>query len=139
MPRARAIVVHDLSHARAALAAAAEAGRPVLLLSPPEGAASLGPLLFARMVALAREEHPDAEVEAVLDCGDAPGLALAALRTGLRAVNVRAATEALARLDDIARQHGARLVPEAECRPALDLAGHGEPLAACRDWLSRSP
>ncbi len=135
MDRPRHIAVHGLDHARAALAAAQECRCPVVLTSSPEGAASLGAPLFARIIALARAEYPAAEAEAVLDCGDAPGLALAAMRCGVEAVRVRAAPEAMRRLADIAAQAGVRLLP-AEDRPVLDLADIEDVPSACRAWLA---
>ena len=70
---ARAIIVHDLGHARAALAAAAECGRPVTLLSAAGAAGYAGAAWFLRVVALAAAENPDAQWDAVLDCADRPG------------------------------------------------------------------
>ena len=83
---ARAIIVHHLDHARAALAAAAECGRPVILLSAAGAAGYAGAPWFLRVVALATDEHPEAQWDAVLDCADRPGHVLAALRQGAIAV-----------------------------------------------------
>ena len=47
----------------------------------------------------------------MLDCGDAPGLALEALRDGAEAVRLRGAPEVLAKVADIAEQYGAQLFP----------------------------
>lgn len=130
---ARAVIVHDLAQARAAVAAAAALGAPVLLLSPPGAAAYLGAGYFKAMAQAARAGHPGARVVAVLDCGEAPGHALAALRAGVDAVCFRGAAETAARLADVAAQSGAgfhRKPPK-----ALDLAGVDDPAAACRAWL----
>ena len=135
MPATRAVIVHNLAHARAALAAAAGLGVPVTLLSPPGAAASLGVGYFAAMVEAARRAVPGAAATAILDCGDAPGLALAALRHGIPAVRVQAPARARARIADIAAQSGAALVSGRIA--ALDLAKSDEPLAACRAWLGR--
>jgi hypothetical protein len=127
------IVVHDLDQARAALAAAAALGRPVILRSAPDAAAYLGAGAFRAIVAAAQAAVPQAAVTAVLDCGDAPGLALGALRIGIPAVRLRAAPGVLARVADIAAQYGARL--DSDDRPALDLKDAADPEAACRRWL----
>ena len=129
----RAIIVHDLAHALAALSAAAELGVPVTLASAPGAAAYLGVGYFEAMVEAAREEVPDAAFDAMLDCGDAPGLALAALRQGIGAVRLRGPRKTLAKVAEIAAAHGARLNPETG--PALDLEGEPDGRAACRDWL----
>ena len=130
---ARAIIVHDLDHARAALAAAAECGRPVTLLSPPGAAGYAGAPWFLRVVALAADEHPEAEWDAVLDCADRPGHVLAALRQGAMAVRFTGSKATAGKLAAIAESYGARL--ESGRTRALDLRGEADPQSACRSWL----
>lgn len=126
----RRIVVHSLDQARAALAAAAALGAPVVLQSAPAAAGYLGPAGFLALVRLA-----GGGVDAVVDCGAAPGHALAALRAGARHVSVTAAPAVMDKLSDMARQYGAVVAPP---EPALDLEALPEAawVAACRDWLS---
>lgn len=134
---ARAVIVHDLEQARAALAVAAVLDAPVLLLSPPGAAAYMGAGYFKAVAAAARAEHPSARVVAVLDCGEARGHVLAALRAGVDAVCFRGGGATAARLADIAAQAGAgfyRKPPK-----ALDLAGVDDAEAACRAWLGGAP
>ncbi len=112
LPGMRSVIVHSLPQALAAVTVAAELGRPILLWSPPWGAQSLGIGYFLAMVAAARRAVPAAEADGVIDCGDAPGLALAAMRAGARAVRVTAPADALAGLADIAEQAGVSLMAE---------------------------
>lgn len=134
---ARAIIVHDLAQARAALAAAAELGVAATLASPPGAAAYLGAAWFRGMIVLARESHPEAEVEVVMDCGDKAGHVLAALGEGFTRVRFTGKAKVAAKLASIAEQRGAALLRGR--LPALDLRGAGDPAAACRDWLSAEP
>lgn len=135
MPPRRAIIIaHDLSEMRAALAAAVRTGRAIRLQSAPGAASYLGVAVFAAMCALASAEHPTADAEFVLDCADDPGFAVAAFRHGIGCVRLSAPPAVLARVADIARQLGCRLVGGDD--PALDLSGAGEPLAACLNWLA---
>lgn len=132
-----AIVFHSLAHAEAALAAAAELGAPVTLISAPSAAGYAGPGWFRSVIEQACAAHPGVEVTAVLDCGDMSGHALAALREGVAAV--RFSGDTVDKIADIAAQYGARVIAE---RPeALDLAGverKGYDLTrACREWLER--
>ncbi len=134
-----AIIVNSLAQAIAALRAAAELGRPVILWSPPSAAQSLGTGYILTMVATARQAVPEAEALAVIDCGDAPGLALAALRAGAEAVCVAADEPTLAKLADIAGQSGARLV---ERRPAVHMdltAIRSDDCASVRAFLLAHP
>lgn len=74
----RAIVVHGCAQAQDAL----RPGIAVALLSAV-GAASLGgPAWWRGLVEAARETHPDTDFIDILDCADAPGFAMAALRLG---------------------------------------------------------
>lgn len=133
--RPPAIVIHGLAHATAALAAAAELGVPVTLLSAPRAAGYAGPAWFRAVIEQARAAHPDVAVTAVLDCGDMPGYALAALRDGVAAI--RFSGDTADKIADIAAQYGALVFAE---RPeALDLAtverSRRDLGRACRDWL----
>lgn len=127
------MVVRGLGDARAVLAAAA--GRPVLLLSPPEAARVLGPAWWVAMIAAAREAHPSPAARDVLDCGDAAGLAQAALAAGARGLVFTGAEGQAERLGAIAAQAGALML---RIRPdALDIGAYG----AARKlplWLSRA-
>ncbi|CAA7615134.1 hypothetical protein [Magnetospirillum sp. UT-4] len=99
--------IHGLEDARRALAAAA--GAPVILDSPPGAAGLHGIGWWQALLRRLDEEFPGAPFEAVLDCGAAPGLALAALAAGIGAVRVATGPEALARLRAVAAETGARV------------------------------
>ena len=73
-----ATIVHGLGDALAALAP----GRPVTLLSAPGAALHAGCGWWRSVVAAARARHPDVPCIDILDCADATGQALAALRIG---------------------------------------------------------
>ncbi len=140
---ARVILFHSLAHARAALAAAAERGAPVTLQSAPGAAAYAGAGYLKAIVERAAAEHADVAVTAVIDCGADAGIAMAALRIGWRTVRFSGPEKVRRKLADIAAECGARLVvdePEAaplEALDLLDLLDSGDPLAACRAFLSR--
>lgn len=128
------IVIHNLAQARIALAAAAEIGVPVTLASAPGAAACLGAAVFREMVAEAARQTPGVAVAALLDCGADPGLALNALRHGLKAIRLCAGPEATAAVADIAARMGAVVVSD-PTPPALDLLDRTDAPAACRAWL----
>jgi len=132
---APAFVIHSLEHAKAALAAAAEAGLPVTLVSAEGAAAYVGAMWFREMVALAARDHPDLPVTAVLDCGDRPGDVLAALRHDLKTLSFSGRPAATKMLAAIAADYGAELV--ARPRDALDLLDQPDPTAACRAWIGQ--
>ncbi len=131
--RQRAIIVHSLAEARAAVAVAVEFGVPVTLASAPGAAGYVGALWFRELVAMAASERPEAEVSAVLDCGDSPGLVLAALRHGIRRVRFTGRTSTAATLAELAAHYGAEIITGPLA--AHDLLGQAEPEAACRRWL----
>ena len=130
------IIIHSFDHATAALAAAEQYDCPVILLSAPEAAAYLGATVFRDMVAAAAAIHPRARHTAVLDCGDDPGLALGALRHGIKGVRITNGKEIQDKLADIAEQRGAFVHRDGE--ETMDLLGMDDPLAACRAWLAHT-
>ncbi|HEY2132177.1 MAG TPA: hypothetical protein VGH36_04260 [Acetobacteraceae bacterium] len=102
------------------------------MISAPSAACYAGCGWWRALMAAAQREFPDTPAEDILDCGAAPGFAMAALRAGQRQLVLdptcpafAAVAAAAARLDAVVL--GTR-------PPALDLA---EPGAARRlvDWV----
>lgn len=127
------IIIHDLEHATAALAVAAEMNIDVTLISAPGAVAYLGATVFRDIVAEAANVHPDARYTAVLDCGDEPGLAMGAMRHGIKAVRIHNGPELSDKLADIAGQRGVTVYQGDG--PEMDLDGMTNLLGACRAWL----
>jgi len=101
--------IRGLAEGREALARARAAGTRVAIASIPDGAASGGALWFAEIAATLRAEFPETLADAILDCGEAPGTALGALRAGADTLAYSGPDpERLARL---AAASGARVVP----------------------------
>ena len=112
-----AVTVHAAAEAALALSLAGKHG--VLLLSAPGAAGYLGPAWFLAMVAAAVAAVPGVPHKPVLDCADAPGQALGALRAGLRDLVLDSACPAFAQVEAAAAALGGRL---RRVRPAsLDL------------------
>ena len=132
------IVVHTLADAVAALEAAQAAGCAVVLASAPGAAGYAGPLWFCELAAQARTAVPQAHFTAVLDCADAPGHALAAIRAGVTAIAFTFDGPPAAALRDIARQAGVAILA-LDYASAFDMqrAGvHDAPtLEECLTWL----
>lgn len=126
--------VRSSAEALTAADAAAALGRPLLLVSPRGGAASFGPAMFAAMIERARARH-DA-TRGLLDCEDAEGHVLLALRVGIDAVIYKGPDFVREKLAAIATCEGRRVLAE---RPrALVLHRERDPAAACRRWLAQS-
>ena len=101
------IPIRDWRTTEAALRTArAEGTSPVLVT--PEGAASFyGAGYLGSLQARAEAEFPDVDFELIVDCGDAPGHALACLRSGVKRISMTPFNDKIA---DIAHQMGAQLV-----------------------------
>jgi len=110
-----AVVVHGLEQARLAL----RPGWPVALLSGEAAAGYAGCLWWRELVAAARAAHPATPALDILDCGDAPGHAMAALRAGQRILVLSPACPAFAAVASAAAALGATVLPARP--PALDL------------------
>jgi len=128
------VVAHGIGQARAACRAAAACGAAIEIRSAPGAAGYMGPAWFGAMMAELAAEFPGLALSGVLDCGAAPGHALAALRHGLRRLRFTGRGRARARLAEIAAACGASL--EGPARGALDLSAEADPEAACRARLA---
>ncbi len=127
----KAITIYRLEHARAALKAAENHKVPVVLLSPLNGAQQMGAEVFQTIVDIAGKIHPQADYASILDCGDEPGLAMNALRLGVKAISM---SESNGKIIDIASQTGAAVFQRPE--EALDLLNYEDIGTACNDWVS---
>jgi 1-aminocyclopropane-1-carboxylate deaminase/D-cysteine desulfhydrase-like pyridoxal-dependent ACC family enzyme len=101
------ILVRDWRTTEAELQAARADGTSPILITP-EGAASFyGAGYLGALQERAEREFPDVAFELIVDCGDAPGHALACLRAGVKRISMSEPNDKIA---DIARQMGAALV-----------------------------
>lgn len=127
-------MVHDLDHARAALAAASGLGIAVLLLTAPGAVRHGGPAYLKAVIDRAAEGFPSAQWSALIDCGDRPGDVFASLDAGWRRLAFNGAPEAARRLGEIVAARGARL--EALPTASRDLGRATDPRSASRAWLA---
>lgn len=132
------VVVHGLDDARAVLAL----GLPATLLSAQGAATFAGAGWWRAVVDAATEEHPATPCRDILDCGDAPGHAMAALRLGQRILVLAPSCPAFPRVAAAARaMPGNPAILLARRPPALDFdpAIRHRPADRARrlaDWLA---
>jgi hypothetical protein len=103
-------IIHGWADAQAALAAA---GRNLTLVSAPGAGGYAGAAWFAALAAQGEAAFPHVAQRWVLDCADAPGHVLAALRAGVRAIVFTGAAELRERLAGVAAACGAALLEAA--------------------------
>jgi fructose/tagatose bisphosphate aldolase len=134
-----AVTIHALAQAEAALAAARPGG--VLLLSAPGAAGFAGPAWFLELVAEAARRHPAVPCPSFLDCADAPGTALAAIRAGARGIILDGNCPAFPAVAAAAAEAGAVILPARP--PSLDLGlldlRRRDDLARLAAWLAMEP
>jgi hypothetical protein len=118
-----AVIIHGLADARLAVAR----HRPVTLLSAPAAGLYAGCLWWQALLAAAETDNP-----AFLDCADAPGRAVEALRLGLRGIILNCEPGLFAAVTGIAQAQGATVLATAP--PALDMALRGAE-RKLDDWL----
>lgn len=137
--RMRGVVVRAAAEVALALRVAADCRLPgpLPLVSPPGAAAWLSPPLFLAQITAGQAEAGPAAPEAlaVLDCGAAPGHALAALRASVPAVVLDPDLPSFPVLLSAAREVGAALWPAAP--PALGLGARRAEHPASADRLRR--
>jgi hypothetical protein len=121
--RRSVFIVHSLPHAVAALEAAAASGCEIILLSAPDAGGYAGSGWFRELVAAARAAVPAGRCTSLLDCGDDPGAAQAAIRAGIEGIVFTGRHDVADRLAAIAAERGLTFVT-ARPEPALDLAAY---------------
>ncbi len=126
-----AVTVHGAGDALSALAS----GRPVTLISAPGAALGGGCLWWRALTRRARAAHPDTPCMDILDCADAAGRAMAALRIGQRIIVLSPACAAWDAVAGAASTLGATVLRE---RPAaLDMRAPGA-RGRLEAWLGRA-
>src|SRR4051812_28259306 len=113
-----AVIVHGLADTRAALTP----GVPVTLLSAPGAGLYAGCLWWRELVQQARAGFPDTPVTDILDCADASGQAMAALRSGVIRLVLWPGAPGWDAVAAIAARKGGFVMTSAPS--ALDLGGH---------------
>ena len=123
-----AVVVHGLEDVRTVLAC----GAPVTLLSAAGVAGYAGCGWWRALMQQATTEFPQVKSANFLDCGEASGIALAALRIGLANLVLSLAAPGRGGVEAVVAEQGGRLLPQPPA--SLDMAA---PSAARRlhDWL----
>jgi len=101
------VLVRDWRQTEAALLAARASATSPILITPEDAASFYGAGYLGALQDRARKEFPDVAFTLIVDCGDAPGHALACLRAGVKSISMNPPNEKIA---DIARQMGAELV-----------------------------
>ncbi len=127
---AACFTIHSLTHLRAALTAGAQSGRPVVALSAAGASGFAGAAWFAALIEQGRGEFPGVKLTAMLDCADRAGDVPAALKHGITHIIFTGHPEAGEKLQDIARQMDAVLLPQRP--PACDLIDAKDPFRAAR-------
>lgn len=133
LARGRAVRIHGLEDALRAVAVAGELGVDVILISAPNAAASLGPAWFRNITETLEHSYPGVAIETVLDCGDSTGYALAALRAGVKRIQLGGKRSAVKKVEEIAAAYGARLARQPG--RVLDPREYPNPEKALEEWL----
>jgi hypothetical protein len=124
-----AVIVHGVADAKAALAP----GLPVTLLSAPGAAVFAGCLWWREIVAAARAACPDTAATDILDCADASGMAMGALRSGVCRLVLWPDAPGWDRVAAIAERQGGFVLRQAPA--ALDLAERNA-IRRLHGWLT---
>ena len=125
----KTIIFHHLDHARAALDAAGQVGVALTLQSAP-GAAVYGGVSYLKAILVRAGAQ-----QAIIDCGENEGAAMAALRSGWKRVIFSGRADVFDKLADMAGQQGASVLQPDPDGEVLDLLDLPDPAAACRRFL----
>ena len=137
-PKVRRIIIHGIKHACFACKIAddinPEANLVLELWSDKNGAASLGPAWFKGIIDLVHKDFPKFKIIGVLDCGDAPGHALAALRQGISCIYTSTRPSVAMKIKMIADETHA--IVRTRRPPMLNLIEQRDPCESLRIFLS---
>lgn len=136
----RPIIIHNLKDAITAISIASSQNYDVVLRSAPGAAGYLGPQVFYEIIEQAKIGYEGIKVQAVFDCGNDSGIALSALRHGIKAVRIDVPIKTLKKISDIAKQLQASVETphsneDKNSLLALDLLDLDDPESAIRSWL----
>jgi|TARA_B110000438_G_C15439359_1_gene489702 hypothetical protein len=129
-----------LKDARIAISVASREDCMVTLRSAPGAAIYLGPQVFNEIIKQAKIGYESTEVLAIFDCGEDSGIALSALRHGLKVIRIDLPSETFKKISDIATQMEARVETSRlnkirETEPVLDLLNLEDAESKVRSWL----
>jgi hypothetical protein len=123
-----AVVIHGLADARTALSV----GRPITLLSAVGAVMYAGSAWWRALTDQAAAEYPAVPCDNILDCADASGLALGALRIGQQRIILSMAAPGWTEVAAIAANLGCEVLIDRP--PALDMAQRGA-VRRLHKWL----
>jgi hypothetical protein len=103
------VTIQGLADARDACRAIGDAGNKITLWSAPAAAAITGPAWFGEILTTLRAEFPSLKIDGILDCGDFPGYAMAALRQGIDHICFRGTPTQRSKIAALATAQGARM------------------------------
>ena len=137
-PKVKRITIHGVEHARAACQAAlttsVKENIKLELWSAKNGASSLGPAWFGEIINIVQKEFPDLSIVGVLDCGDAAGSALAALRQGNLCIYISERPVIVSKIRAIAKFTRAEVRTRRPMMP--NLMDHPDPLEILKTHFS---
>ena len=129
-PKVKCITIHGVEHARVACQAAFTISMKeditLELWSAKNGACSLGSAWFSEIINIVQKEFPDLAIVGVLDCGDAVGSALAALRQGITCIYISERPVVVSKIRAIAKYTRAEVRTKRPMMP--NLMDHPDPL-----------
>ena len=127
------IVIHHLEQAQGVLCASREAGVSVQLRSAPDAAAYVG---VGYLYALGKAVDHDL----IIDCGDAAGLVMEALRAGCQKILFTGKANTRQALIEMAEQLGADVMYETgDSAHCLTLSPNDDGRETTRRWLASLP
>ena len=137
----RPIIIHDLNDAMVAISIASQLESQVTLKNAPGTANFFGPQVFKEIVEQAKAKYKRASVRAIFDCGEDVGMALRALRHGVKLIRIKAPRETLKKISSIATKLQAQIdLPQSTLSEgtlsSLNLLDLDDAEGAIKNWLN---
>jgi len=132
--KSKVIVVYNYDHVISTMKAASKLKKNIIIASPPNAAAYMGPMFFKKLLKKGKSLFPSVKYVEILDCGNDTGLALEAIHCGINRIKIKCNKTVLEKIKNICKKKG--LTVNNISKKKLDLKYVEDVYSECLKWLN---
>ena len=134
LTQSKTIVVYNYDHVMSAMKAALKLKKKIIIESPTNCAAYMGPSYFKQLLKKGKSLFPGVNCIEILDCGNDTGLALEAIDCGIEHIKIKCNRTVLKKIKNICKKKD--LVVNNISKKKLDLKYVEDGYSECLKWLN---
>ena len=131
--KSKVIVVYNYNHVICVMKAAEKLKKNIIISSPSNAAAYMGPMFFKKLLQKGKKLFPSIKYSELLDCGNDTGLALEAIQYEINHIKVQCNKTVLEKLKNICKKKGIGI--NNIIQKELDLKYVEDVYVECLKWL----